>query len=358
MKTLLRVVRKIAMPVQFDDRTIDYIVKDAISGDKTLSGKTNPNTWQLMKEGYVVLRNFIPKDIINMTMDAWKSMELNPVYHDPDALYRENMDIIHDSPKDSMGKSMGMYCSPFGIALHRWAWEKLKHHIDMDLEETYSYSRKYERGAYLRAHADRPSCEISATLCLDYETDDNTPWSIWLDNSSDYVNRPSEIFDETQALPIRQRKTARKVDLEVGDILLYQGPNAAHWREYFLGNHSYHIFLHFVNRNGHVQNIPQAREIVQDNLPHIAEREDEYNPCKHDGRLTRWHPIDEKIPERQAFQEFMDICWHDESLWVRENKSDYVNNFSRFIQIKDGKEVPDKENFKFKYDEYKEMGRK
>ena len=28
------------------------------------------------------------------------------------------------------------------------------------------------------------------------------------------------------------------------------------------------------------------------------------------------------------------------------------------IQIKDGKEVPDKENFKFKYDEYKEMGRK
>ena len=34
----------------------------------------------------------------------------------------------------------------------------------MDLQETYSFSRKYERGAYLKAHADRPSCEISATL--------------------------------------------------------------------------------------------------------------------------------------------------------------------------------------------------
>ena len=40
MKTLSRVVRKTAMPVQFDDRTIDYIVKDAINGDKTLTGKT------------------------------------------------------------------------------------------------------------------------------------------------------------------------------------------------------------------------------------------------------------------------------------------------------------------------------
>ena len=36
----------------------------------------------------------------------------------------------------------------------------------MDLRETYSYTRKYDRGAYLRAHTDRPSCEISATVCL------------------------------------------------------------------------------------------------------------------------------------------------------------------------------------------------
>ena len=231
------------MPVQFDDRTIDYIVKDAISGDKTLTGKTNPETWQLMKEGYVVLKNFIPKDIINMTMDTWKSMELDPK-NNPLMEVKE-VDIIHNSPKDSLGKSTGLYCSPFGVALHRWVWEKLKHHIDMDLQETYSYSRKYDRGAYLKAHADRPSCEISATICLDYCTDDNTPWTIWVDNSSDYVNNPFEIFEDTQGKPKRQQKTARKIDLEVGDILLYQGPNVIHWRDHFLGNFSYHMFLHF-----------------------------------------------------------------------------------------------------------------
>ncbi len=354
MKTLSRVVRKTAMPVQFDDRTIDYIVKGAMKGDKVLSGKTNPKTWQLMKEGYVVLRNFIPKDIITMTMDAWKSMELNPVYHDPDALYREQ-DIIHNSPKDSLNKSTGMYCSPFGIALHRWTWEKLKHHIDMDLQETYSYSRKYERGAYLKAHADRPSCEISATLCLGYETDDNTPWSIWVDNTLDYINRPSEIFEDTQALPIRQRKTARKIDLEVGDILLYQGPNVAHWREYLLGNHSYHIFLHFLNRNGKVTSMPHVREIVEETISEeTMQCNQDYNPCKFDGRLTRWHPIDENSDVRKAFQKFSDVCWNNNEMWMQINKSDYVNDFKDFIQVVDGKEVTDKQNFKYKYKEYEE----
>ena len=123
----------------------------------------------------------------------------------------------------------------------------------MDLGETYSYTRKYHRGAYLKAHADRPSCEISGTLCLDYKTDDNTPWSIWVDNSTDWVNKPHSIYEQTQCVPFRKRgKHVKKIDLEVGDILLYQGPNVAHWREKFLGEYGYHLFVHFVNLNGHL----------------------------------------------------------------------------------------------------------
>ena len=34
----------------------------------------------------------------------------------------------------------------------------------------------HHRGAYLNAHVDRPSCEISTTICLDYKSDDNSPW--------------------------------------------------------------------------------------------------------------------------------------------------------------------------------------
>ena len=69
----ISIVRKTVMPAQFD-RSIEYIVKNALD-EKPLTGKTNPETWQLWKQGYVVLRNFIPKDIITMTIDNWKTMK-------------------------------------------------------------------------------------------------------------------------------------------------------------------------------------------------------------------------------------------------------------------------------------------
>ena len=62
-------------------------------------------------------------------------------------------------------------------ALHKYVHDKLDDVIDMELGMTYSYTRRYDRGAYLGSHVDRPSCEISATLCLSYQTDDNTPWT-------------------------------------------------------------------------------------------------------------------------------------------------------------------------------------
>ena len=221
----------------------------------------------------------------------------------------------------------------------------------MDLQETYSFSRKYERGAYLKAHADRPSCEISATLCLDYKTDDNKPWSIWVDNTYDYVNNPSEIFDDTQAVPIRQRKTARRIDLEVGDLLLYQGPNVAHWREYLLGEYSYHIFLHFLNVNGKVTELPHVHDIVNDHLPDKKLVDHNYNPCRFDGRVSRHHPIEERTPERQAYLEFSEKVWENNEVWMNLNKSDFLNDFSNFVQIKDGKEVKEKKRFQYKYKE-------
>ena len=335
--TLLRVVRKIAMPVQFDDRTIEYIVKNATMGDKPLTGRTNPQTWQLWKEGYVVLKNFIPKDIVTFTLDAWKVIELDPENYGEQ--FRRELDIIHNSPKDSLEKSLSMYSSPFGVALHHWCWQKLKHVIDMDLQETYSFSRKYERGAYLKAHADRPSCEISATLCLDYKTDDNKPWSIWVDNTLDYVNNPSDIFGDTQAVPIRQRKTARRIDLEVGDLLLYQGPNVAHWREYFIGKYSYHIFLHFYNENGMIENTPGVQQIIDKHFPEKGHEDYGrfirvgWNPCRFDGCETIHHPTDPDKWHRQLYDEYMEERWHNERFWAFNKKSDYVNVYDHLEKI-------------------------
>jgi len=321
------------MPVRFEDRTVEYYIENAVQSEKgkIIEGRTNPDTWKLMKEGYVVLRNFIPKDIITFALDTWKRMELDPEMSEH--LYLEE-DIIQNSPEDTLYKSNGMWGSPFGVALHHWIWKELKNHIDMDLGETYSYTRKYQRGAYLKAHSDRPSCEISGTLCLDYVSDDNSPWSIWIDNSDDWIEKPSEIYEGTQSIPITRRKTSKKIDLEVGDLLLYQGPNVAHWRDKFMGEYSYHIFVHFINLNGKMLDMPGMDDIKDKYIPpHMKERYDhfsgEYNPFRFDGRESRYLPKDEDTWEMKLFNAATEL-WYNDAIWEQFEKKRFVNNFESF----------------------------
>lgn len=249
------IVRKIAMPVPFEDKTIKYRRTDH-EGRKDVHGKTNPETWAFMKDRYVVFRNFIDKDIVNMVMDMWRSVEQHP--NPGDLMKHEQRDITYKNPESSIGKSKGGYCTPWGNALHIWVHKKLQDHFDMDLGMTYSYSRKYDRGAYLGSHVDRPSCEVSATLCLDYVTDDQTPWPIWVRNDQNYFAATAErIKNESQDMTQRERlkNGCKKILLEPGDLLMYQGPNIPHWRDYLLGEYSYHIFLHWYNRQSQMQKI-------------------------------------------------------------------------------------------------------
>ena len=248
-------VRKIAMPVPFKNKTIKYKRLDH-DGRKDVHGATNPETWAFMKDRYVVFRNFIDKDIVNMVMDMWRSVEQHP--DSGTILKHEKKDITYKNPELSIGKSKGGYCTPWGNALHNWVHKKLDDHFDMDLGMTYSYSRKYERGAYLGSHVDRPSCEVSATLCLDYTTDDETPWPIWVRNDANYLMSDAErIKNESQDMSQRERvkNGCKKILLEPGDLLMYQGPNIPHWRDYLLGDYSYHIFLHWYNRHSGMQRL-------------------------------------------------------------------------------------------------------
>ena len=239
-------MRKIAMPVPYKDKDVKIMTK--LDNDKRpVTGKTNKETLQFMKGRYLVLKDFIPKEIIDFTMDVIKTMEES---NSMGGHWSQESDIIHNSPKDSLYKSYGGHTHPAAVALHRYVWEKLKGVIDLDLKETYAYTRKYVRGAYLKAHTDRPSCEVSATLCLDYKTDDGSPWKIWCQPDRDYVDDAHDqdfIYTHTQGKTHKERleNGAVSVSLEPGDIMLYQGPNIPHWRDYFVGEYSYHMFLHF-----------------------------------------------------------------------------------------------------------------
>ena len=90
------------------------------------------------------------------------------------------------------------------------------------LYPTYSYARLYKPGEELKKHTDRPACEISATITLGFEGD---IWSIYM--------------------------AGNKVNMQVGDAVLYRGMEVEHWREkYTEGQWQAQVFLHYVNADG------------------------------------------------------------------------------------------------------------
>jgi len=96
----------------------------------------------------------------------------------------------------------------------------------LKLFPTYSYFRVYRRGDILVKHTDRPSCEISVTLCLGYQAEQS--WPILLEN-------PSGISS---------------IELFPGDGLFYRGIECCHWREPMDGEITAQAFLHYVDQNG------------------------------------------------------------------------------------------------------------
>ena len=100
----------------------------------------------------------------------------------------------------------------------------------LKLFPTYSYARLYNsQDEELKLHRDRPACEISATLTLDFEGD---VWPIYMGANEDKSN-------------------ATEVKMEIGDAVLYRGCDIYHWREpYKEGKWQVQVFLHYVDQNG------------------------------------------------------------------------------------------------------------
>lgn len=115
----------------------------------------------------------------------------------------------------------------------------------LKLLPTYAYARWYEPGEVLKIHRDRPACEVSATVTLGF---DGSVWPI-------YMGRPSETQTEYRRVDegrnIVYAKDVGKVEMDVGDAVLYRGCDMYHWRdEYSEGKWQAQVFLHYVDANG------------------------------------------------------------------------------------------------------------
>jgi hypothetical protein len=110
----------------------------------------------------------------------------------------------------------------------------------LQLVPTYSYARAYKKGDILKRHKDRPSCEISTTIHLGGDQ-----WSIFIDPTGS-----NNVIDEYKNIMKPDAPQGVKVDLDIGDMLVYSGCELEHWREQFQGNVCVQVFLHYNHVNG------------------------------------------------------------------------------------------------------------
>lgn len=170
------------------------------------------NLGQLFEEnGYVIFRQFIPRIMCDYISENIKALEAQSYFGYNDG---------------QVEKAFSASAPPVTEMLLDVMTPVLSKAINCELYPTYSYLRIYQKGADLEKHQDRPSCEVSATVPLSYDSP-----KIW------------PVFIET-------RNTVISVELEPGDALIYKGIDVPHWREAFEGERQVQVFLHYVKQNG------------------------------------------------------------------------------------------------------------
>ena len=112
----------------------------------------------------------------------------------------------------------------------------------LKLYPAYTYGRIYKKGDILKRHKDRFSCEISTTMNLGGDK-----WPIYLEPSG------------------KEGKKGVEVNLEPGDMLVYQGMVLEHWREEFQGDNCAQVFLHYNN-----QKSKDADKNIYDKRKHLG----------------------------------------------------------------------------------------
>lgn len=166
---------------------------------------------------YVVVKEMLSEDVVNIASQYALLDEIcNFTSGDT------QVPTAHSKYGDLLMESILMHIHP-----------KMEYATGLTLIPTYSYYRVYRPGQDLKPHVDRESCEISTTICFNFNYQGLTDYT-W------------PMFVETSEGP-------RPLPLEPGDSIIYRGCEVNHWRDKFEAPElSYHVqgFFHFVDANG------------------------------------------------------------------------------------------------------------
>jgi len=164
------------------------------------------------ENGYVLIKNALNKDIVDIITQY--------------ALFDEIQDFSPDTLQ--VVGAHAKYADPAMESLLLYFLPLVEENTGLELYPTYSFYRVYRNGDILEPHTDRNSCEISITVCFNYNYDDEKySWPIVMDG--------------------------QKITMKPGDIVIYRGTELEHSRgEFKPPLDSWHVqgFFHYVDVNG------------------------------------------------------------------------------------------------------------
>jgi hypothetical protein len=168
---------------------------------------------EFKEKGYTLIKNSLSSELRDVITQY--------------ALFDEMQEFTPDGAQ--VPRAHSKYADPAMEAMLLHIHPLMEKETGLSLYPTYSFYRVYRNGDILEPHTDRPSCEISTTVCFNYSYDDSVyTWPIIMDGN--------------------------KIDMRPGDIVIYRGVDLEHAREEFIppGEDDWHVqaFLHYVDING------------------------------------------------------------------------------------------------------------
>ena len=168
----------------------------------------------LIKNNYLVLRNFIPADTAKVLADDFTNLEKEVEFSDDEGW---------------CGNAVSWNNTPVQLALLCDVCSRVSEICGESLLPTYVFGRIYKKDSVLVKHSDRAACEVSLTLHL-------------------YGDKE---WDFCVGTPYYENHC---VTLYPGDAMLYLGCVAEHWRDQpYSGEKYIQYFLHYVRAFGYCQ---------------------------------------------------------------------------------------------------------
>ena len=200
------------------------------------------------RNGYLIIKNLCdPKKLFHPVPEL--RGQLNYKSKDLD-------DFEHIEVEGQVEGSIARYWHPQYRDVHTKIRLILEQAIGRKLYNTYYYDRFYFPGQALTIHADRPACEISVSVHVSTNIEEN--WPIWI--------KTPDIFTDSSKMELISKGENRSVDLGPGDGMVYKGRERPHWRDpmpglietalakakgYQVHSLYYHqIFFHYVLQDG------------------------------------------------------------------------------------------------------------